>query len=114
MEFSYVVEDYEYFKLIKLSGNLSVISAEEFERAVNKITATHSVIIDCANMEILTSAGVDSFVNVSLNARDTGRRVMILHLDPDYYHLIETLNILDYLIIVETLDEGRVKIEYYT
>ncbi|MDA3901235.1 MAG: STAS domain-containing protein [Spirochaetes bacterium] len=114
MEFSYIVEDYEYFKLVNLSGNLSVITAEEFERAVDAITRTDSVIVDCANLDLFTSAGVDSFINVSLNAKDNGHRVMFLQLSQEYYHLIKTLNILDYLIVIETLDEGRVKIQYYT
>lgn len=114
MDFSYLIEDYEFFKLLKLNGNLTVVSSEIFERVISNLTHDTNIVLDMSEIKILTSAGINSLVNVSLFAKKNGKRVMILNFSKENYELAMTLNFLDYLIIIETLEEGKVKIKYYT
>jgi anti-anti-sigma regulatory factor len=114
MEFSYIIEDHINFKIFKVYGNLSVLKTEIFERVVNNITKMVCVIVDCTDLEVLTSAGIDSLVNISLAAKENETRVFIYNLAQKYYDLAKILNYLDYLIMIETIEEGKVKIKYYT
>lgn len=114
MDFSYIIEDHTVYKIFKVYGNLSVLKAETFERVVNNISKNVCVIIDFTDVGLMTSAGIDSLVNISLSARKNGKRILIYNLPQEYYNLARDMNYLDFLIIIETIDEGRVKIKYYT
>ncbi|MFW5807511.1 MAG: STAS domain-containing protein [Spirochaetota bacterium] len=114
MDFSYIIEDHRYFKIFKIYGNLSILKTEIFERVINNITKTTCVIVDCTDLGLMTSAGVESLVNVSLAAKRNGNRVLFYNLPQQYYRLATMMNYLDFLIIIETIEEGKVKIRYYT
>ncbi len=114
MEFSYIIEDHTVYKVFKVYGNLSILQTEAFERVVNNISRQVCVIVDFTDIGIMTSAGIDSLVNISLSAKKHGTRILIYNLPQEYYDLATDLNYLDYLIIIETIEEGKVKIRYYT
>lgn len=114
MDFSFFIEDHGKYRLVQLRGNISVLSTELFERTVNNITSSSNVILGFENINLITSAGINSIVAVSQKARDMNRRVFLMKLNRDHLRLAEMLSLFDTLIIVDSVEESIVKMKYYT
>ena len=114
MEFSYSIEDTDLYKLMNLYGNLSLSVCDRFERTVKDITKKNSIMINMERIGLVTSSGMNSLVNVSIDAKTNGKRVILMHVPGSFKKLIETVHAYEYFILVDSVDEGKMKLKYYT
>ena len=62
-----------------LEGNLNTAAAAETERAMNPLNDVEGkdIIIDCTNLEYISSAGLRIFLGILQNAQEKGGHVYI-------------------------------------
>lgn len=114
MDFSFTIEDNDQYKLINLYGNLSFSVCDVFERNVKELTKKNSVILNMESLNIITSSGMNSLINISLDAKTNGKRVMLLKPRKTFVEMVTAIKNYEYFIMIETVDEGKRKIKYYT
>ena len=111
---NYTMEDREGVKILNLSGNISSKNRNEFIDAVNEITAKNNVIISLRDADIVTSSGVNALVEVSAEARKNLKRVLLLGAKESFIKLIDRLDLYEQFIFVESVEQGLMKLRYFT
>ena len=114
MNFSYSIESRDSCKVISITGSLTVTSAEAFNRLVSSLTDLGNVIIDMRKIENVTSSGMNVLIDVILEARQKNYRVLILKPVKSFLEMAEIAGTYDYFNIIETVEEGLAKLEFYT
>jgi anti-anti-sigma factor len=114
MELNYSIEDKEGLKVIHLDGNLSVSNAESLEKLIDMHTQKASVIINMTDVRLITSSGMNSLVNVSIEAKNRNNRVLLMKPSGDFRKMIDILKTFDQFIVVDSFEEGQMKVRYYT
>jgi anti-anti-sigma factor len=112
-DLNYSVEDRAGVKVIHLSGNLSNVTAEEFEKLLAIHTHKSSVILNMERVELITSSGINSIVNACIEARNMENRILLLKPNKAFRNMINVLKAYDFIVIVDSIEEGLVKISYY-
>ena len=110
---TYSIEDREGVKLVNLTGNISSITRDELVDTVNKITAKNNAIVNLRDVDLITSSGLNALVEISTEARKNARRVLILGLRESTVKLIDRLDLYEYFIFVESIEEGLMKLRYF-
>ncbi len=111
---NYSMRDAEGVNILDLSGNLTVLTSDYFKSVLHNLTERESVILNFANIRFVTSSGLNALVDVSYFARDKGNRVIIMSADNDLRELIDYADFFNHLILAESVQEGKTKIEFYT
>lgn len=114
MEFNFSVEEKEGVKVINLDGNLSIMNAESLEKLVDQHTQKSSVILNMSEVELVTSSGFNSLVNVCVDARTRNNRVLLMRAGDQFKKMVDILKSYEYFIMVDTVEEGQRKVKYYT
>lgn len=114
MELNYSIEDKEGLKVINLDGNLSVSNAESLEKLVDLHTQKSSVIINMSDVRLVTSSGMNSLINVSMDARSRNNRVLLMKPSSEFRRMIDILKTYDNFIVVDSFEEGQMKVKYFT
>jgi anti-anti-sigma factor len=114
MELNYTVEDKEGLKIIRLDGNLSVSNAESLERLIDLHSQKSSVILDLADVRMITSSAFHSLMNVSVDAKNRNNRVLLMKPNESFKRMIEILKSYEYFIVIDSVEEGQMKVRYYT
>lgn len=112
-DLNYTITDYEGIKVVNLAGNISRLTRKEFSVLVNRLTQFYNVIINMGNIGIVTTSGMDVLIDVCVEARKRKKRVMLLGVKDDLKKMIETFDVFDYFIMVESIEEGQMKLKYY-
>jgi anti-anti-sigma factor len=112
-ELNYSITDYEGIKVVNLTGNISRLNRKEFSVLVNRLTQFYNVIINMGNIGIVTTSGMDVLIDVCVEARKKKKRVMLLGVKDELKKMIETFDVFDYFILVESIEEGQMKMRYY-
>ncbi len=108
------MKEFEGFKVLELDSNLSSYNIMGFEKVVKEICLRESLIINCERVDIVSSAGLASLVEVSQFARENDRRVILVWASRDISRLVEMTDNYGFLIFAESLEEAVTKIQYYT
>lgn len=66
--------------VISVKGRLDTVTAPEFDKAVENVAG--DIILDCAEMEYISSAGLRSFITLLKRAKATGHSLEIVGLQP--------------------------------
>jgi anti-anti-sigma factor len=114
MDFNFSIEEKEGVKVINLDGNLSVMNAESLERLVDIHTQKSSVILNMSDVNLVTSSGFNSLINVSVDAKTRNNRVLLMRVGDQFKKMIDILKSYEYFILVDTIEEGQKKVKYYT
>ena len=114
MELNYSIEDKEGLKVINLDGNLSVSNAESLEKLIDLHTQKSSVIINMSDVRLVTSSGMNSLINVSMDARSRNNRVLLMKPNSEFRKMIDILKTYDNFIVVDSFEEGQMKVKYFT
>ncbi|HNX60780.1 MAG TPA: STAS domain-containing protein [Spirochaetota bacterium] len=114
MELNYSIEDKEGLKVINLDGNLSVSNAESLEKLIDLHTQKSSVIINMSDVRLVTSSGMNSLINVSMDARSRNNRVLLMKPNSEFRRMIDILKTYDNFIVVDSFEEGQMKVKYFT
>ena len=114
MELNYSVEDKEGLKVINLDGNLSVSNAEALEKLIELYTQKASVVVNLHDVRLVTSSGLNSLINVSIDAKSRKNRVLLMKPSDEFRKMTQILKTYDQFIIVDSVEEGQMKVRYFT
>ena len=113
-ELNYSIVDHETVKIVNLSGHISNVTKKKFEDLLSELTQKSNVILNMEDIDIVTSTGLNSLVNVCLDARKRNKRIVLLRLRDNLFKMMEVMNICEYFIFADSIEEGHIKIRHYT
>ena len=111
---NYSVSEIDGSTMLVLSGTLAADGAEAFRSIARQITERSSIILNMENVAMVTSAGLDALVDVSVYARKHNRRVIILWADRDLVQMAEITGVYRHLIFAQSVEEAKMKLKYFT
>jgi anti-anti-sigma factor len=111
---TYSVEDRDTIKMVNISGDISTASKEDFTNIMNQFIQKHNVIINLRDVSLITSSGLDALINISVSARQKKKRVFIMGLKRNFLKMIDILDVNEYFIFVDNIEEAQMKLRYYT
>jgi anti-anti-sigma regulatory factor len=110
---NYSVDTHEGTRVLELAGILCSGSVRDFERIVDKITDKENLIVNLEKVRMVTAPGLFSLIDVSMNAKEKNRRVIIMKAGDDVNILSEILDNYSLFISVGSFEEGLLKLEYF-
>ncbi|MCX7678866.1 MAG: STAS domain-containing protein [Spirochaetes bacterium] len=111
---SYTIEEREGIKIVNLTSNVHVGTASQLSDLVNRLSQKNNVILNLREVELLTTSGLNILVTVSMEARKNGHRVVLLGIKDDMLRLIDQLDLYEYFIFVDSIEEGLMKLRFFT
>ncbi len=111
---NYSIEEREGVKVVNLNGNVSALNRDELGDVVNRLAAKSNVIVNLRGVELITSAGMQAFVELSTEARKNSRRVIVMGMPEGVVNLIDRLDLYEHFIFVDSVEEGLMKLRYFT
>lgn len=68
---------------ISLAGRMDTIHAAEFQKVVDELSDEDAgrTVVDCANLEYISSSGLRAFISLLKKAQKIGGKVELLHLN---------------------------------
>jgi anti-anti-sigma regulatory factor len=111
---NYSINEIEGLKVLALSGSISAETIGNFTSIIKQVTERENIIINFENVTLVTAAGMDSIVDVSMFAKEHDRRVIILWAEQELMKMAEILGYYDFLIFAQSIDEAKMKISYFT
>jgi len=113
-ELDYSLNELDGFKVLDLSGALTILSFDALITTVQNLTERESIIIDMTGVGFLTSSGINALAEVSYYARARGNRVILMNTDPDMIDLINFAGCYSHFIFAGSPEEAKMKMEYFT
>ena len=110
----YSLEDRDAARVVHLTGSVTGVNRAAFESLIEEITMKGNCIINLSAVSMLSTSGITALGDVSLNARKKGKRVVLMGMNPAIIRTLEQLDMYDYFIFVDSVEEGLLKIRYYT
>jgi anti-anti-sigma regulatory factor len=107
------MREYGGIKIMDLAGNLNSNTINSFEIAVKSIIDKESLIINMSNVVMITTAGINSLIDLSYFAKKNGERLVILWPSEELISLTDTLEAYSALIFADSPEEGLTKIKHY-
>lgn len=111
---NYSLRDFNGVNILDLSGTLTTSTSDAFISVVHNLTERASLIVNMENIKFVTSAGLNSLLEVSYYARDRGNRIVLLWPDRNLLDLVDYADAFSHLIFAESPEEGQTKVEFYT
>jgi anti-anti-sigma factor len=100
--------------ILELSGSLNVNSAEAFRSIAERLTAKESFMISLEKLTTVTSSGLETLIEVSIEAKNSGKRIIYLWPDEELLEIVDTLDYNEYLIFAKSVEEGITKLKFFT
>jgi len=110
---NYTMTEHDSVKIFEVTGYLSANTCMEFVDFLKTVTDADNVIIDMKSISAVTFSGIESLVMVSQDARRKDKRVLLAALRPDIKEMFFFLSMYRFVIFVDTVEEGIVKMQYY-
>ena len=110
----YSVDIHNLIKVINVQGDVNVITCAKLVNIVNLLTTQESIILNLESVQLITVAGLEALTDISMNAKEMGRRVVLFKTSDDFKKLAETFDYYRFLIFSDSLDEAVTKIKFYT
>lgn len=111
---NFSINEIEGVKVLVMSGSLSAESIMNFTSIIKQVTERENIIINFENVTLVTAAGLDALVEVSIFAKEHDKRVIILWAEAELMKMAEELGYFKYLIFAKSVDEAKMKIKYFT
>ncbi|MFC1668919.1 STAS domain-containing protein [Spirochaetota bacterium] len=111
---NYSITEYEGIKVVELVGSLASNTIKQLESLILPVIENESVMINMSNIRSVTTAGINTIMDLSFVAKEKGRRIVILWPNDDLLNMTEMLDVHEFLIYAESMEEGRTKIKFYT
>ncbi len=111
-DISYSIIDQEGIKVVKLLGNISSSNRREFEDLIDKLSEKNNIIINMHEVDIITSAGLNSLVNVSVNSRKGKWKLMFMGVREGLRKMMDEMDIRNNFTIIDSIEDGQSKIRY--
>jgi stage II sporulation protein AA (anti-sigma F factor antagonist) len=99
----------EHTTVINPGRKLDNSNAHEITEVINKAQTDGNryIILDMSELEFLSSAGVGAILGTVGAARDMGGDIILCGLSQRIRHILEILDLCDYLTIRQSEDEAR-------
>lgn len=111
---NYTLRNHDDHIILELSGSLNINSADLFKSVVERLIAKGGLMINLEKISTITSTGLNVLVEMSIGAKNAGKRIIFLWPDDDLVKMAETLDYSDYLIFAKSVDEGITKLKFFT
>jgi len=111
---NYTLREFNGINILDLSGDLTSGTADSFKSVVHNLTERDNLLINAANINFVTCGGLNALLEVSYNARDKGKRIVIISADTDLMEQVDYIEAYRHLTFAATVEEGHNKIELYT
>ncbi len=111
---NYSIKDFDGVKILEVTGVLNSKATEMFRQMVTRVVERESIMINLENISLITSAGMNILIELSFYAKDQGKRIIYLWPTEEIQEMVETLEVYNYLIFADSLEEGQVKITTFT
>lgn len=113
MHFSYEIDEYESYSLVKMSGSLM-----DKNTALPLLSAIHEqskegksyFILDLSALEYMNSSGINVLINILTRARNQGGDVVITGLTPKIKSLLVITKLNSVFKVAEDMEEAEQKI----
>ncbi len=110
---NYTIEDHEGIRIVNLNGNISNSSKNELSRLIGSLIAKGNVILNMKGVDVVTSSGINVLVNLSIESRQKSKRLLLLGAGENVRKMIDVLDLYEYFIMVDSVEEGQMKLKYY-
>ena len=110
----YSVDIHNSIKVINVVGDINVVTSAKLVNIVNLLVSQENIILNLESVQLVTVAGLESLTDISMNAKEAGKRVILLKASDDFKKLAEILNYYEFLIFADNLDEAATKIKFFT
>jgi anti-anti-sigma factor len=111
---TFSIREHEGIKLLELSGSINVNTVDNLKIISERIIQNESLIISLEAVDLITSTGINSLAEISINAKKTGSRVILLWPDEELIRMAESLDLIDYLIFASSIEEALTKIRFFS
>jgi anti-anti-sigma factor len=111
---NYTLEDREGIKILRVTGAINAGTRAEMERLVNALTQRFNLVMDMGGVTTVSSSGLKSLMGLCGNARNRGKRVLLMRAGIELVAMIERMEMQEFFIFIENVEEGRRKLRYYT
>ncbi|HSV97037.1 MAG TPA: STAS domain-containing protein [Spirochaetota bacterium] len=110
----YSIEERDAARVVHLTGSVTGTNRAAFEALIDDITTKGNCVINLSAVSMLSTSGITALGDVSLSARKKGKRVVLMGMHPSIIRTMEQLDMYDYFIFVDSVEEGLLKIRHYT
>ncbi|MBN1532511.1 MAG: STAS domain-containing protein [Spirochaetes bacterium] len=111
---NYTFKEYKGSKVLELSGTLTSSTIESFRDIVINVVERENLIINMESITFITSSGMNTIIDLSIFAKENGRRIIILWPGEDLMKMAEEFGVYHHLIFADSLDLAAMKIKYFT
>lgn len=111
---NYSIRHNDGYVILDISGSLDVNTVESFKAVTARMLQKDSFMINLESVSTITASGIDCLVEVSDFAKKHNRRIIFLLPDEELIKMVETLDYSDFLIFAHSVEEGMMKIKYFT
>jgi anti-sigma B factor antagonist len=101
------VREGEHAVVVVLTGELDMASTEDFATALQRAGRSEhqTTVVDLSALEFIDSSGLATLIKAEHEARDAGRRFVIVRGPRQVQQLLELTGIAERLELVESLDQ---------
>ena len=110
----YSVDLHNFIKVINVVGDINVMTCTKLVNIVNLLTMQESIILNLESVQLITAAGLEALVEISINAKDAGKRVVLFQASNEFKNLAESLDYFKFFIFADSLEEAATKIKVFT
>lgn len=111
---NYSLYDADGMKIMALSGSITISTCAMMRNAVRTFVEKESLVINMENVVLVTSAGLDVLVELSMHAKEYNRRIIILWPGKDLMQMVEKMGLYQFMTFAQSYDEARMKIKFFT
>ena len=111
---NYSIKDFDGIKILEVSGIFNSKATDMFRQMVQRIVERESIMINLEHISMITSAGLNILIELSFFAKEQEKRIIYLWPTDEILEMVETLEVYNYLIFADSLEEGQVKISAFT
>ena len=112
-DINYSIIDNEGIKVIKIAGNISASNRSAFENLIKRLSDRNNVILNMQGVDIVTSAGIDSLLEVARHAKKVKGKLMFMGVREELRKLFDEMEIRQNFVFIDSIEEGQSRIYYY-
>ena len=109
----YSVDIHSSIKVINIVGCINVTTSAKLVNIGNLLTAQESIILNLESVDLITVTGLEALTDISVNAKEAGKRVVLLHAPDDFKKLAEAFDYYKFMIFSNNLEEAVTKIKFF-
>ncbi len=110
---NFTFREHQGTKVLEISGTLTSSTTESFSEIVTNVVERENLIINMENISFVTSSGLNTIIELSLLAKENGKRIVILWPSEDLMRMAEELEVYQHMIFADSLDLAALKLKFF-